>query len=183
MALPELPLEAFGVYRSEPRFSIIVDSCCHFEVEQIIKPNGGVGISSCFLWSSSVGLAHFVHRYLCCCGSSRTGLSNEGMSALELAAGFALPARVLARCGGYSRVVATEIGEPLQNLLQHANELLVMEFDWRQPRPEGLGAFDVLFAADCIYSKPLHAPLIGAIGETLSARQPCTACQGRSLLR
>jgi predicted nicotinamide N-methyase len=181
MGLPELPLEAFGVYRSEPRFSIVIDLCCRFEVEQITMPNGGVGISSCFLWSSSVGLATFVHRYLCCCERSSAN-TDDGMSVLELAAGFALPARVLARCGGFSRVVATEIGEPLKALQQRVDELSVMEFDWLEPRPGGLDGFDVVLAADCIYSESLHAPLIGVIGETLSARQACAACQGRSLV-
>ena len=52
--LPELPVEAFGVYRGDQAFAVKIGEDHLFDIEQSITPNAGYGITSCFLWSSSV---------------------------------------------------------------------------------------------------------------------------------
>ena len=193
--LPELPVEAFGVYRGDQAFAVKIEDHL-FAIEQSITPNAGYGITSCFLWSSSVGLAQFVHRCFCVCGRSCGGQpSRQDSRVLELAAGFALPSRVLSHCGGspFACVVATEIGEPLRALRLQCDgqcsasnaALRVAELDWNNNARSMLAAagvseeYDMVLAADCLYDQQLHAPLIRVIGETLSSQPACTVCRGR----
>lgn len=121
------------------------------------------------LWPSAVALA----RYL-----SRRDLS--GKRAVELGCGVGLPTVVALHRG--AQVLATDHnGAALDFVIHNARVNLDREpetvlLDWFSPRLEGLGTFDLVFAADVLYERrngPVLADLVPRLlapgGEALFA--------------
>jgi predicted nicotinamide N-methyase len=104
----------------------------------------------------------------------------SGKRAIELGCGVGLPSVVARRKG--AEVLATDHYEgaldfAAYNALENVGkEIETALLDWREPRLEGLGSFDLVLAADVLYERrnvPLLVDLVPKLlasgGETLLA--------------
>jgi predicted nicotinamide N-methyase len=113
------------------------------------------------LWPSAIALA---------CHLSQRDLAAN--SAIELGCGVGLPT-VLALARGAS-VLATDHYEAALDFTAHnASTNLDLEpdtilLDWREPGTEGIGTFDLLFAADVLYERKNAAALADLVPKLLA---------------
>ena len=126
------------------------------------------------VWDASLVLTKFMDLHPAQYGRAKV----SGKRVLELGAGCGLAGIYLATLG--ASVILTDLA-PILGLLQKnvntnmggldANlrgDTLVTEFDWcHRPIPEGLvpGSFDMIIAADCVYSSALVEPFARSIEE------------------
>jgi predicted nicotinamide N-methyase len=113
------------------------------------------------LWPSAVALS----RHLAARDLSETEV-------VELGCGVGLPSTVALARG--ASVLATDHYEAALAFARHnarantGRELRTATLDWHAPRPEGLGTFDLVVAADVLYEQRNVAALASLVSDLLS---------------
>jgi predicted nicotinamide N-methyase len=113
------------------------------------------------LWPSAIALAlHLSRRDL------------AGINAIELGCGVGLPS-ILALARGASVLATDHYEAALDFTIHNARTNLDLEpevavLDWREPRIQGIGTFDLVLAADVLYERKNAAALADLVPKLLA---------------
>jgi predicted nicotinamide N-methyase len=143
------------------------------EVFVEVHQNPSFGDTSTIIWPSAVRLAALLRAQRSVIQSSGTGIK----SVIELGCGCYPLVSIALASAGPLRVIATDLPRVIQsaafiNTMGSYPGLESTCLDWEKPVPSALGGFDLIVAADVLYSEKLYLPFVRTLAELCSRSPP-----------